>query len=260
MSIHPSAIISTSAVVAADVQIGAYAVVGDNVTLGEGCVLEHHAVIKANCRIGKNNHFFQFTSIGEQSQDLKYKGEETWLEIGDDNVFREFCTVNRGTGHDRSLTTIGSNNSFLSYTHIAHDCILGNNIVMSNNATLAGHVYIGDHVVFGGFSSVHQFCNIGNYAMIGAYSWCTQDVPAFVLVAKNGETHPVSINTVGMNRKNFSDKEIATIRECFKLVYRKKLRLEEALAKIEAIITPETEKSIRIFTSSINRSKRGLLR
>ena len=260
-NIHPSAVIHPTAKLHPSVKIGPYAVVGEQVELGEGCVLDAHAIIQGYCKAGSNNHFFSFTSIGGVTQDLKYYGEETWLHIGDNNIFREFCTVNRGTGHDKVVTTIGNHNTFLAYAHIAHDCVLGDHIIMSNNATLAGHVIVGDYAVLSGFCAVHQFCHIGAYAMIGACCYCSKDVPAFVLVAeKAGAVSPININKTGLKRAGFDSQSIAVLEQAFRVLYRSNLSLKDSLNKIESMMGQDNKKVIGLLLTSIKQSTRGILR
>ena len=185
MKIHPTAIIDSRAILADDVTVGAYSIIGAEVELGSGCEIASHVVIKGPTKIGKNNRIFQFASVGEDCQDKKYKGERTFLEIGDNNVIRETCTIHRGTVQDQSITRIGNNNLFMVNVHVAHDCIVGNDCVFANNAGLAGHVHVGDGVIFGGNTGVHQFCQIGSYAMMGGASLVLKDIPAFVMVSGN---------------------------------------------------------------------------
>ena len=192
MKIHPTAIIDSRAILADDVTVGAYSIIGAEVELGSGCEIASHVVIKGPTKIGKNNRIFQFASVGEDCQDKKYKGERTFLEIGDNNVIRETCTIHRGTVQDQSITRIGNNNLFMVNVHVAHDCIVGNDCVFANNAGLAGHVHVGDGVIFGGNTGVHQFCQIGSYAMMGGASLVLKDIPAFVMVYEQANQLPVA--------------------------------------------------------------------
>ena len=185
MTIHPTAIIDPSAQIAHGVTIGAYSIIGADVVIGEGCDIGPHVVIKGVTTLGKNNRIFQFASVGEDCQDKKYKGERTFLEIGDNNVIRENCTIHRGTTQDNSLTRIGNNNLLMVNTHIAHDCVVGNDCIFANNAGLAGHVKVGDSVIIGGNTGVHQFCQIGSYAMTGGASLVLKDIFVFVMVFGN---------------------------------------------------------------------------
>ncbi|RYD63867.1 MAG: acyl-ACP--UDP-N-acetylglucosamine O-acyltransferase, partial [Verrucomicrobiaceae bacterium] len=174
--IHSTAVIDSSADIGAECEIGPYCVIGPNVQLGSGCLLQHHVSLSGPSRIGQGNRFYAFSSIGQQTQDLKYAGEPTYLEIGDENTFREFCTVHRGTGQG-CVTRIGSRGNFLSYSHIAHDCIVGDGVIFSNNGTIAGHVTVEDYAIIGGLTAIHQFCRIGRHAITGGCSKIVQDVP-----------------------------------------------------------------------------------
>ena len=261
MLIHPSADIHPSANIGEHVQIGAYSIIGENVQIGKNSIISPHVIIQGPTTIGESNQIFPFATIGSNAQDLKFKGEVAVLEIGDHNIFREYCSVNRGTGHDRSMTSIGSHNTFLAYTHIAHDCDIKNHVIMSNNATLAGHVQVGNYAVFGGFSAVHQFGHIGAHAMIGAYSWCNKDVPAYIMVINDdGTTRPACINKEGLKRRGFSKTEIITLDECYKFIYRRGMKLDQALEQIQTLETPENQTVISTFIDSIKQSKRGVIR
>jgi len=220
MSIDPSAIIHESAKIHKGAIISPYAVIGANVEIGSGTVIDSHAVIEGPTKIGKNNHIYSFASIGGDPQDITYQdGQESNLVIGDDNLIREFCTINRGTEKENSLTRIGSNNMLMSYVHIAHDCQLGDHIIMSNNASLAGHVRISDWAILGGFVLVKQFCNIGSHTYAGMGSQINKDIPDYMIAAG---IHPKirGINSVGMKRRGFSSSSISSIKRAFKVVYR----------------------------------------
>ena len=208
--IHPTAIVDTSARVAPDVTIGPYSIVGPDVTIDAGCAIGPHVVIGARTRLGKRNRIFQFASIGEIAQDRKYGGEPTTTTIGDDNTFREYATVHAGTAQDRGDTAIGNGNLFLAYTHVAHDCVVGNRTTFSNNAQLAGHVHVDDWVVMGAYSGVHQFCRVGAHAMIAAGAIVLQDVPPYVTAAGYPAT-PRGINTEGLRRRGFGADEILAV-------------------------------------------------
>lgn len=230
--IHPTAIISPKAKIGENVEIGPYCVIYDGVELGDGCRLTNHVTLTGPTKIGKNNIFHAYCSIGGQSQDLKYAGEPTFCEIGDDNTFREFCSVNRGT-LPGTLTKIGSHNHFLSYVHIAHDCTVGNHVIFSNNGTLAGHVYVEDHVILGGFSAVHQFCRIGRLAITGGCTKIVQDVAPFML-ADGNPAKTRSINLVGLQRHGYTEEEIRSLKEAYKTIYMRKLNRAQAVAEMEA--------------------------
>lgn len=256
--IHSTAIIDPSAVIASDVKIGPYSIIGPNVTIGSGTTIHSHVVVGGYTRIGEGNEIFQFSSVGEVCQDLKYAGEETWLEIGDHNKIREHCTLHRGTVQDQSLTKIGSRNLLMANTHIAHDCVLGNNNIIANNAGIAGHVHIEDFVVIGGNSGIHQFCKIDSYSMIGGASLILKDVPAYVMVSGN-PAHAYGLNVEGMRRKGWSKDIILGLREAFKLIYKSGLTTEQAVAKIIEDILPNVAEA-QLLIDSIMKSKRGIVR
>ncbi len=256
--IHPTAIIDSSAVIAADVQIGPYCIVGPQVTIGEGTKLHSHVVVGGYTRIGKNNEIFQFASVGEVCQDLKYAGEETWLEIGDHNSIREHCSLHRGTVQDQGLTKIGSHNLLMVNTHIAHDCVVGDHNIFANNVGVAGHVQVGDYVVVGGNSGIHQFCKIDSYSMIGGASLIVKDVPAYVMVSGN-PAHAFAMNVEGMRRKGWSKNVIQALRQAFKLIYKEGLTTEQAIQQIRDDILPEVPE-VQLLIDSLEQSKRGIVR
>lgn len=256
--IHSTAIIDPSAHIAADVKIGPYSIVGPHVSIGSGTQLHSHVVIAGYTRIGEKNEIFQFASVGEVCQDLKYAGEETWLEIGDNNKIREHCSLHRGTVQDQSITKIGSNNLLMVNTHIAHDCVVGNNNIFANNVGVAGHVHIGDFVIVGGNSGIHQFCKIDSYSMIGGASLILKDVPAYVMVSGN-PAHAFGLNVEGMRRKGWSKQVIMGLREAFKLIYKSGLTTEQAIEKIQTEILPEVAE-VQLLIDSVMASKRGIVR
>lgn len=256
--IHSTAIIDPSAVIASDVKIGPYSIIGPNVTIGSGTEIHSHVVVGGYTRIGEGNEIFQFASVGEVCQDLKYAGEETWLEIGDYNKIREHCSLHRGTIQDQSLTKIGSHNLLMVNTHIAHDCVIGNNNIFANNAGIAGHVHIGDFVVIGGNSGIHQFCKIDSYSMIGGASLILKDVPAYVMVSGN-PAHAFGLNVEGMRRKGWSKDIIMGLREAFKLIYKSGLTTEQAIQKIREDILPIVDE-VQLLIDSLLESKRGIVR
>jgi UDP-N-acetylglucosamine acyltransferase len=231
--IHPTAIVDPSAQVASDAKIGPYSIVGPDVTIGAGTVLRSHVVVAARTTLGARNQVFQFASIGEIAQDRKYGGEPTTTTIGDDNVFREYVTVNGGTVQDRGDTRIGNGNLFLAYTHVAHDCVVGSHTTFSNNAQIAGHVHIEDWAVLGAFAGVHQFCRVGAHAMLAAFAVVLQDVPPYVTV-QGYPAKPHGTNNEGLRRRGFAAEDILRIRRAYKVLYRENLPLEEARARIEA--------------------------
>jgi len=229
--IHPTALVAPGARLADDVEVGPYSVVGPDVVLGAGTVVMSHVVLTGRTTAGARNRFFQFSSIGEIPQDRKYAGEPTSTTIGDDNVFREFVSINAGTAQDRGDTAIGSGNLFLAYTHVAHDCVVGNFTTFSNNAQLAGHVRIDDWAVMGGFSGAHQYCRIGAHAMVAAGSIVLQDVPPFTTV-QGYPAKPHGTNNEGLRRRGFTTADIAAVRRAYKTLYRAGLTIEEARAAI----------------------------
>jgi UDP-N-acetylglucosamine acyltransferase len=229
--IHPTALVDAGAKIADDVAIGAYTIVGPHVAIGRGTEIGPHAVITGHTVLGARNRIFQFASVGEIPQDRKYGGEATRTEIGDDNVIREFVTIHAGTAQDRGATTIGHGNWFLAYTHVAHDCVVGDFTTFSNNAQIAGHVTIGDWVVLGAYAGVHQFCRIGAHAMIAAGTIVLQDVPPFVTAA-GYPAKPAGTNNEGLRRRGFSTTDIAAVRRAYKTLYRAGHSLEQAREEI----------------------------
>jgi len=229
--IHSSAIVDPAAILAEDVSVGPFSIIGPDVEIGPGTTVGPHVVIKGPCRIGRDNRIFQFTSVGEDPQDKKYQGEITRLEIGDRNVMREYCTIHRGTAQDQSLTRIGSDNLLMAYTHVAHDCIIGDGVIMANGASLAGHVSVEDHAILGGFSLVHQFCRIGRHSFSGMGSVISRDIPPYVMVG-GSPTKPRGINNVGMERRGYDADAILQIKRAFKVIYKSRLKLEEAIENL----------------------------
>ncbi len=255
--IHETAIVSQNAKLDPSVSVGPYSIIHDNVTIGPETIIESHVIIKKNTIIGKNNHFYQFSSIGEQPQDLKFKGEDSSLIIGDNNIFREYCTLNRGTKDGINKTIIGSDNLFMAYSHIAHDCIIKNHCIFSNAASLAGHVVVGDYVSLGGFSLVHQFCNIGNFAFSGLGTVISQDVSPYTLVAGN-HAKAYKINTEGLKRKGFDKDVISALEKLFKLFIKSKKTREEAIDIYNKLNFSYDE--TKYFFDFIQNSSRGITR
>jgi len=254
--IHPTAIVDPSAQLGVGVTVGAYNIIGSGVTLGDHCSLQHHVTILGPSRIGAHNRFYAYCSIGQQTQDLKYKGEPTYLEIGDGNTFREFVSVHRAT-FPGDATKIGSRCNFLAYSHIAHDCIVGDNVIFSNNGTLAGHTQVGDHVIIGGLSGVHQFCRIGRFAMIGGLTKIVQDVPPF-MIADGNPAEVRGINKVGLERNGFAPETVQAIKEAYRLLYRKDLNLKAAIEAIREQTPPCAE--IGQLIEFLETSERGIVR
>lgn len=254
--IHSQAIIDSSAKIAEDVEIGPWTYVGPNVEIDSGTVISSHVVINGPTKIGKNNRIFQFASVGEDCQDKKYNGEPTRLEIGDNNVIRESCTIHRGTVQDNSLTKIGSGNLLMAYVHVAHDCVVGDNNIFANNASLAGHVQVEHDAILGGFSGVHQFCRIGAHSMASMGSMVVKDVPAFVMVS--GDTAKAhGMNVEGMRRRNYTKEMISALRKAYKVVYRQGLTAQQAVAELE---TWDSFDQLDWFINSIKSSQRGITR
>ncbi|MBQ0725176.1 MAG: acyl-ACP--UDP-N-acetylglucosamine O-acyltransferase [Cycloclasticus sp.] len=255
--IHPSVIIDPSATIAANVKIGPYTVIGANVTIGSGTVIGSHVSINGTTTIGKNNRIYQFSSIGEDPQDKKYHGEPSFLEIGDNNEIREFTTIHRGTLQDNNLTSIGNNNLFMAYTHVAHDCVIENDVILANAASLGGHVHLGSNVILGGFSIVHQFCQLGEYCFSAMGSAITKDVPPFVMVGGR-PTKPHGINSVGLERRGFEKTTILQIKRAYKTLYKSGLKLSEATTQLKELAEKEPE--LQILVDFLAKSNRSILR
>ena len=255
--IDSRAVVSPRAQLAPDVTVGPFSVIGADVTIGTGTVVGPHVVINGPTRIGAHNRLFQFASIGEAPQDMKYRGEPTRLEIGDRNVFREFTTINRGTAHAEGVTRIGNDNLFMAYAHVAHDCTVGSNTVFANCAALGGHVEIGDWAILGGLTAVHQFSKVGAHAFLAGGAIVTRDVPPYVRVAGNPAV-PHAINSEGLKRRGFAPAQIRHIREAYRVVYRSGLRLIEALERLESVAAGEPE--VRMFIEFIRHSGRSVVR
>jgi UDP-N-acetylglucosamine acyltransferase len=230
--VHEQAIVAASAKVAAGVRVGAYAVIGEHVELDEGCVLHEHAVVQGPSKIGRYNVFYPFCVVGGDPQDLRFKGERTELVVGDGNTFREYVTITRGTVGGGGKTTVGSGSLFLASSHVGHDCRVGNHTLFVNGATLAGHVTVEDYATIGFQSPVHQFCRIGRYAYVGAATVITQDVPPFSRVVTERETKSYGVNTIGLERKGFSEERLKTLQRAFRLLLRSKMNTTQALAEM----------------------------
>ena len=255
--IHPTAIIDSKAILGADVSVGPWTTIGPNVDIGAGCIIHSHVVLKGPTVMGINNEIFQFSSVGEDTPDLKYKGESTRLKIGDNNVIREGVTIHRGTVQDRGLTSIGNNNLIMAYAHIGHDSMVGNNTIIVNNTALAGHVDVDDYAILSGFTLVHQFCHIGAHAFTGMGSAIGKDIPAYVRVSGNPAA-PHGINSEGLKRRGFSAAAVGNIRKAYKVLYRQGNTIDIALSQLEALAieTPE----IQLLIDSVNASRRGIVR
>ncbi len=255
--IDARAVVSPQAELAPDVSVGPFSVIGAQVRIGPRSVIGPHAVITGPTTLGADNRVFQFASIGDAPQDKKYRGEPTLLTIGDRNVFRECCTINRGTAGDKGVTRIGDDNLFMAYSHVAHDCVIGANTVFANCASLGGHVEIGDWVILGGLTAVHQFTKIGAHAFLGGGSILSRDVPPYVMVAGNPAV-PHSINSEGLKRRGFTEEQVRNVREAYRILYRSELRLAEALTQLEPLAAANPE--VRAFVDFIHGSTRSLVR
>jgi len=255
--IHATAIISPKAELDSSVEVGAYSIIEAGVKVDANTKIGSHVIIKGPTTIGKNNHIFQFVSLGEQPQDKKYKDEPTTLEIGDNNTIREFCTFNRGTAQDKGVTKIGSDNWIMAYVHIAHDCVVGNNTILANNSSLAGHVDIHDFAILGGFTLVHQFCQIGAHVITAVGSVVFKDIPTYITAA-GYDAKPHGINVEGLKRRGYTTDEITQIKRAYKVLYRNGLSLEEAKKEI-ALMHAQCDK-IELLSEFLNLSKRGIIR
>jgi UDP-N-acetylglucosamine acyltransferase len=255
--IHPTAIVDPGARIGANVAIGPYSIIGPDVEIGDNTEVGPHVVIKGHTRIGRDNHIFQFCSLGEIPQDKKYAGEPTRLEIGDRNTIREFCTFNLGTVQGGGLTSIGDDNWLMAYAHIAHDCHVGNKTIFANGASLAGHVTVDDWVIFGGFTGVHQFCRIGAHVITAASSLVLQDVPPYLMVAGN-TAQPYGIHVEGLKRRGFTSEAITELKRAYRTLYKSGLLLEEAKAQLadQARTAPDVQRMVDFLASS----KRGIIR
>ena len=253
--IHPQAIIDPDAKLGKEVRVGPYSVIGRDVEISDHTWIGPHVVINGPTTIGRNNKIYQFCSIGDAPQHLGYHGAPTRLRIGDRNVIREYCTINRGTVEGHGITQIGSDNFFMAYVHIAHDCTVGDHTIFANCASLAGHVTIGDYAFLGGFSGVHQFCRVGAHCMTGIATITFKDIPPYVLAAGNTAA-PHGINVRGLKRRQFAASAIDALREAYKIIYRSGLPLAKALNKLEAVKQPE----VTHLVSFIRASERGIIR
>ena len=255
--IDPRAVIDPAAQIAADVEIGPFAVIGAHVTIGSGTRIGPHVVVLGPTQLGRNNQVFQFASLGDAPQDKKYKGEPTRLEIGDGNTFREYCTVNRGTTHDLGVTRIGNDNWFMAYTHVAHDCQIGDHCILANFATLGGHVELGDWVIMAGFSGVHQFCKIGAHCFIANNAAVTRDVPPYLMVTGQ-PAEPHSVNAEGLKRRGFTPDQIRSIRGAYKVLYRSGLKLAEATEQLKSLAAEQPE--LKPFVEFLATTTRSIVR
>ncbi|TNC82893.1 MAG: acyl-[acyl-carrier-protein]--UDP-N-acetylglucosamine O-acyltransferase [Oleiphilus sp.] len=257
MAIHPQALVDPAAKLANDVEVGPFTVIGPDVEIGEGTRIMSHVVVKGPTKIGAGNTIYQFSSVGEDCQDKKYAGEPTRLEIGDNNVIRESCTIHRGTVQDSSVTKIGSGNLLMAYVHVAHDCTVGNDCILANGATLAGHVQVDDQVILGGGTMVHQFCKIGPHSMSAGGSIVLRDIPAFVMASgQSASAH--GLNTEGLKRRGVSSDTILELKRAYKTIYRKGLKLSDALEELQE--SAQSNSYVKMLLDSIERSERGIIR
>lgn len=257
MSVHPSALVAPGAQLHPSVQVGPFAVIGPRVKIGADTVIGAHTVIEGDTTIGERNRIFQFASVGAQPQDLKYHGESSRLVIGDDNMLREFTTLHIGTEGGGGLTQVGNKNLFMAYSHVAHDCVVGNGCVLANAATLAGHVEIGDYVILGGLSAVHQFTRVGRHAFISGGAMVAMDVPPYC-TAQGDRAELAGLNSVGLSRHGYTDEQMGRIKDAYRILFRSKLGLNEAVAKLKAEHGGHSE--IDLLLEFISASKRGLTR
>ena len=254
---HPTALIHPGARLADDVEVGAYTIIGEHVEIGAGTHIGPHVVIGGHTRIGKNNRVFQFCSLGEIPQDMKYAGEPTRLEIGDNNTIREFCTFNLGTAQDVGVTRLGNHNWIMAYVHLAHDCQIGNHTIFANNAQLAGHVLVDDHAILGGFTVVHQFCQIGSHVITGMGTILLQDIPPYVTASGNPAS-PHGTNSEGLKRRGFSSGAVLAIKRAYKTLYKSGLTLDEARNAI--LGQADTHPELHVLADFLGNSKRGIIR
>lgn len=259
MSIHPTAVVDNSSEISPQAEIGPYCVIGPKVQIGAGTILDSHITVHGWTTIGERCRFSSHSSIGTDPQDLKYQGEPTYLKIGNENVFREFITLNRGTRGGHGITVIGNSNFLMAYSHIAHDCTLGDHVIMANAATLAGHVSVGDHATVGAFSAVHQFCRVGAHAFIGGFSVITRDaLPYIKSVGSRNEAKLYGINSIGLQRKGFSEQSITELKRVYRILFRSQMNTGDALAKVKENQWSSPE--VAALVEFIETSERGFIR
>ena len=256
--IHPQAVVAASAKLGEGVKIGAYTVVGEDVELGDGCVLHAHATVGGPSKFGKNNVFYSFSAVGGDPQDYTFRGQHTELATGDNNIFREYVTISRGTQKGGAKTTLGDGNFFLAYSHVGHDCMIGSNTLFVNGATLAGHVTVEDFVTVGAFCPVHQFCRIGRYAYIGASTVIAQDVPPFSKIVTERKTKSFGINTIGLERKGFSPERLQALKRAYRLLLRSKLNTSQAVAEMRKTLGDFAD--VQELIKFIESAERGIVK
>ena len=254
--IDEHASVDSQAQIADNVNIGPFTIVEKDVEIGEGTVIGPHVVIKSGTRIGKHNQIHQFSSIGDAPQSVGYNGEPTQLIIGDHNIIREFTTLNRGTPDDLGYTKLGNHNFIMAYVHLAHDCVVGNNVILANGVTMGGHVRVGDFAIMGGFALIHQHCRVGEHSIIGGGSICTKDIPPYILAAGN-TAKPHGINVTGLKRREFSAETISALRNSYRTIFRSKLDLNAALDKLDDL---KDFNEVTILSEFLQTSKRGFIR
>lgn len=255
--IHPTAIVHEGAQIDEGVEIGPYTIIREKVRIGSGTIIGPHVVIEGRTTIGKNNRIFQFASIGAIPQHLRYRGEDTRLEIGDNNIIREFVTIHLGTVQDQGVTSIGNGNVFMAYCHVAHDCVIKDSVIMANGASLGGHVVVEDHAILGGLVGVHQFVRIGRHAMVGGLSGVSLDIPPFTSAA-GFRTKLYGLNIVGLKRHNFSHEAIQRLKKAYRLLFKSNLLLEEAVRHVEQEVGDD--ENVRHLVAFLKDSKRGICR
>jgi len=255
MTIHPTAIVSSGASIGTGVQIGPYCCIGADVTIGDNCQFDSHVVVEGPTVIGSSNRFFPFCVIGAQPQDLKFHGERTFLTIGSHNQFREYVNIHRGTQGGGAHTKVGDHNFLMVGAHVAHDCVLGSHIIMANAATLAGHVTIEDHATIGAYSGVHQFCRVGQHGYVGGYTVITKDVLPYSKTVSDRNTQAYGVNTIGLERKGFTESQLRNIKSAFRLLLQSKMNTSQAL---EAIRQQEPAPEVEVLLHFIETSTRGV--
>jgi UDP-N-acetylglucosamine acyltransferase len=257
MEIHSSAIVSPHAELSSGVKIGPYSIVGDHVKIGKDTNIGPHVVIEGHTVIGERNNIYPFVSIGSPPQDIGYRGEDTRVEIGNDNIFREYCTINRGTTKQDWVTIIGSNNYLMISSHVGHDCVLGNHVIMANSAALGGHVTVGDHATLGGLAAAHQFVRIGDYAFIGGLTGIPQDIPPYMIAAgERARLH--GPNQIGLRRNGFSNEVIQGLRKAYRIIWRETAIFKDGIARVREEM--ESFPQLEVLLDFIGSSKRGIAR
>lgn len=260
-TIDPRAIIHPKAKVDVGVAVGPFAIIGAEVEIAAGTTVGSHAVIEGRTKIGRNNKIFQFAAIGAAPQDKKYQGEDTSVEIGDENMIREFCTIHRGTAQGKGVTKIGDRNLLMNYVHVAHDCVVGSDVVFANNATLAGHVKVGNFVTLGGFSKVAQFCMIGDYSFIAGATDVAKDVPPYIVVAGHYDNVKIyGLNVIGLKRRGFSDETIKGLEKAYDVIYRTNLTVQQVIPELEQMVVTDGCPEVQRFIDMLQNSKKGIVR